>query len=293
MATRSRRNRLLDEEALHLILASSTDSDSDISELQSDVSYEASSEETIPISTCAESQTFSSGSSTVSSTQVPVDNPPTVYAELKNVVSSSPVEKISSDPEDISSSPPVRLEISTDPSFPPSSDGISTYSSTQSGHSSPSYPTDMSTTSSSTGQSGRNSPAFPSDSSTSSSPSPLFPQDCSPVSDDDSDDSLADFDIDPQSETISKKKAIFHVAEIPFNTLAQMVKTYLESIEKDPKKPIWPVPDMDRNQKRNFRKKTETFKMVNGSLRHLHIYIDEKNKVKRGEFQWQIQYVLF
>ena len=80
----------------------------------------------------------------------------------------------------------------------------------------------------------------------------MFPEDSSPHSDDDSDDSLADFDIDHKSQTISKKKAIFHVAEVIFNTLAQMVKTYLKSIEKDPKKPVWPIPDMDRNQKRNF-----------------------------------------
>ena len=271
MATRPRKNCLSDQEALDLLLASSTDSNSDVSQSESDFSDEESPEE---------ESSAPPNPQSVRTAEVPVQQSPKVYAELKPVVSSSPAESTSFC-ENISSSPPVKLGISTDPSFPPSSDGFSTYSSTQSGRSSPSYPTDMSTTSSGP-QSGRNSPVFPSDRSTSSSPSPVFPEDSSPLSDDDSDDSLADFDINPQSQTISKKKAIFHVAEIPFNTLAQMVKTYLESIEKDPKKPVWPIPDIDRNQKRNFRKKTEKFKMVNRSLRHLHIYVDEKNKVKRG-----------
>ena len=43
-------------------------------------------------------------------------------------------------------------------------------------------------------------------------------------------------------------------------------------------------PDWDRNQKGNFRRKAEKFKLVNGSLRHHHIYVDEKNKVKRGMY---------
>ena len=93
-----------------------------------------------------------------------------------------------------------------------------------------------------------------------------------------------DFDIDPKSENVNKKRAIFQVAEVPFNTLAQMIRLYLESVNKDPSKPVWPVPDMDQNQKRNFRRKAEKFKLVNGSLRHHHIYLDEKNKVKRGMY---------
>ena len=256
MATRLTKSRLSDQEALELILASSAESNSEVSESESDFTDEDIPEKKPAPSKCGSQR--SQNPQNVRSNEEPVHQSPKVYAELKPVVSSSPVEN-ASDSENISSSPPVKLEISTDPSFPPSSDGFSTYSSTQSGRSSPSYPTDMSTTSSGP-QSGRNSPVFPSDRSTSSSPNPLFPEDCSPLSDDDSDDSLADFDIDPQSQTISQKKAIFHVAEIPFNTLTQMVKTYLESIEKDPKKPVWPVPDMDRNQKRNFRKKLKNLR---------------------------------
>ena len=54
-------------------------------------------------------------------------------------------------------------------------------------------------------------------------------------------------------------------------------------MEKDPNKPIYPVPDMDKNQKRNFRRTTEKFKVINGHLKHQHIYVDEKNNVKRGK----------
>ena len=115
-------------------------------------------------------------------------------------------------------------------------------------------------------------------------PHQFFPEDKFPPSDDESDDSLVDFDIDPKSENVNKKRAVFQVAEIPFNTLAQMIQLYLESVNKDPSKPVWPVPDMDRNQKRHFRRKAEKFKLVNGSLRHHHIYMDEKNKVKRGMY---------
>ena len=75
---------------------------------------------------------------------------------------------------------------------------------------------------------------------------------------------------------------MFHIAEIPFDTLCQMVKTYLESIDKDPTKPVWPVPDMNRNQKRNFHKKTKKSKLINGILKHHHVYVNKNNKVKRG-----------
>ena len=70
--------------------------------------------------------------------------------------------------------------------------------------------------------------------------------------------------------------------EIPFSVLRQWIRTYLISIENDPNKPNYPVPDMDKNQKRNFRRTTEKFKIINGHLKHLHVYVDEKNKVKRG-----------
>ena len=83
---------------------------------------------------------------------------------------------------------------------------------------------------------------------------------------------------------MNKKRAVFQVAEVPFNTLAQMIRLYLESVNKDASKPVWPIPDMDQNQKRNFQRKAEKFKLVNSSLRHHYIYVDEKNKVKRGMY---------
>ena len=180
-----------------------------------------------------------------------------MYVELQTVAPT-----VSSESDSPNSSPhPVHLEFSTDPSFPPSLDPSSyaTYSSTMSN---------------------KSTPTFPSDQSTSNSPTPVFPKDKFPPSDDKSDDSLVDFDIDPKSENVNKKRAVFQVAEVPFNTLAQMIRLYLESVIKDPSKPVWPIPDMDRNQKRNFRRKAEKFKMVNGSLRHHHIYVDEKIKLK-------------
>ena len=97
--------------------------------------------------------------------------------------------------------------------------------------------------------SNKSTPTFPSDWSTSNSPTPVFLEDKFPPSDDESDDSLVDFDIDPKSENVNKKRAVFQVAKVPFNTLAQMIRLYLESVNKDPSKPVWPVPDMDRNQK--------------------------------------------
>ena len=181
-----------------------------------------------------------------------------MYVELQNVMPATSSES------DIptSSLHPVDLEFSTDPSFPPSSDPSSytTYSSTTSNKSTPTFPTDR---------------------STSNSPTLVFPEDKFPPSDDKSNDSLVDFDIDPKSENVNKKRAMFQVAEVSFNTLAQMIQFYLESVNKDPSKPVWPIPDMDQSQKRNFRRKAEKFKMVNSSQRHHHIYVDEKNKVKK------------
>ena len=184
-----------------------------------------------------------------------------VYVELQNVRSAT------SSKSDIPTSSPhsVDLEFSTYPSFPPSSD--------------PSSYTIYSCTTSY-----KSTPTFPSDRSTSNSPTPVFPEDKFAPSDDESDNSFVDFDIDAKSENVNNKRAVFQVAEVPFNTLAQMIRLYLESVNKDASKPVWPVPDMDRNQKRNFRRKAEKFKLVNGSLRHHHIYVDEKNKVKRGMY---------
>ena len=259
---RHRHHRYSAEEIMNAVMASSdseqltTDSD------ESDLSEVESFEETFKTSSPDGPQLQKKEKSNeIAVSPITAPNLQKVYVELQTVAPT-----VSSESDSPNSSPhPVHLEFSTDPSFPPSSDPSSytTYSSTMSN---------------------KSTPTFPSDRSTSNSPTPVFPEDKFPPSDDESDDSLVDFDIDPKSENVNKKRAVFQVAEVPFNTLAQMIWLYLESVIKDPSKPVWPVPDMDRNQKRNFRRKAEKFKMVNGSLRHHHIYVDEKNKVKRGMY---------
>ena len=108
-----------------------------------------------------------------------------VYVELQTVVPA-----MSSESDSPNSSPHlVHLEFSTDPSFPLSSDPSS-------------YTTYSSTTSN------KSTPTFPSGWSTSNSPTPVFPEDKFPPSDDESDDSLVDFDIDPKSENVNKKRAV-------------------------------------------------------------------------------------
>ena len=259
---RHRHHHYSAEEIMNAVMASSdseqlnTDSDeSNISEVESlQETFKTSSPDGLQLQKEEKSKEI-----TVSPITAP--NLQKVYVELQNVTPA-----MSSESDSPNSSPhPVHLEFSTDPSFPPSSDPSSytTYSSTMSN---------------------KSTPTFPSDWSTSNSPTPVFPKDKFLPSDDESDDSLVDFDIDPKSENVNKKRAIFQVAEVPFNTLAQMIRLYLESVNKYPSKPVWPVPDMDLNQKRNFRRKAEKFKLVNGSLRHHHIYLDEKDKVKRGMY---------
>ena len=259
---RHRHHRYSAEEIMNAVMASSdseqltTDSD------ESDLSEVESFEETFKTSSPDDPQLQKKEKSNeIAVSPITAPNSQKVYVELQTVAPT-----VSSESDSPNSSPhPVHLEFSTDPSFPPSSDPSS-------------YTTYSSTTSN------RSTLTFPSDHSTSNIPTPVFPEDKFPPSDDESDDSLVDFNIDPKSEHVNKKRAVFQVAEVPFNTLAQMVRLYLESVIKDPSKPAWPVPDMDRNQKRNFRRKAEKFKMVNGSLRHHHIYVDEKNKVKRGMY---------
>ena len=149
-----------------------------------------------------------------------------------------------------------------------------------------------STDSTSTTGSLNSSPIFHSNNSTKSNPTPYFPEDVTRSSDihndSNSGSSLADFDIEdiqiPKSETVLKKRAVLQLNEIPFSVLMQWIHTYLLSIEVDPNKPEYPVPDMDKNQKRNFRRITEKFKIFNSHLKHLNVYVDEKNKVKRGEY---------
>ena len=97
-------------------------------------------------------------------------------------------------------------------SFPPSSDSsmYSTYSSTHSTNSAQTFHTDNSTSSNST---------------------PNFPDDTFSNIDSD-DDSIKDFQIKPKSETVNKDRALFHVAEIPFDTVCQVVKNTFKALKQ-------------------------------------------------------------
>ena len=176
---------------------------------------------------------------------------PKVYTPLENVNYESPVSDIST------TSSSVNIEFTSSgentSSSPASSDSTTTY-----GH----Y-------SSTDSESHNSSPTFPSDNSTESTPTSTFPEYTPQYenhNDSDSGSSLADFDVQdlqlPKSETVTKKRAVLQLNEIPFSVLMQWVRTYLISIEKDASKPEYPVPDMDKNQKRNFRRTTEKFKIV-------------------------------
>ena len=250
------------EEIMNAVMASSDTEQLNTDSDESDISEVESFQETFKMSSPDSPQLHEKeNSNEIAVSPITAPNSQKVYVELQTVVPA-----MSSESDSPNSSPhPVHLEFSTDPSFPPSSDPSS-------------YTTYSSTTSN------KSTPTFPSDHRSSNSPTPVFPEDKFPPSDDESDNSLVDFDIDPKSENVNKKRAVFQVAEVPFNTLAQMIRLYLESVNKDPSKLVWPIPDMDRNQKQNFRKKVEKFKLVNGSLRHHHIYVDEKNKIKRGMY---------
>ena len=221
--------------------------------------------------------------------QTGTPNPPqtNTYVELKSL---QPLT-LTSDNTPKSNSSPVNLESTSTDQFPSSPDVSSDtdpfQSSPESGinplASSPSSTTSTYGTYSTT----NSSPTFLTDNSTESSPTPTFCYDnTSPQNtddDDDSDESLVDFDVETKSQTVTKKRAVMQIAEVPFAILMQWIRTYLISVEKDPNKPIYPVPDMDKNQKRNFRRTTEKFKVINGHLKHQHIYVDEKNNVKRGK----------
>ena len=183
------------EEIMNAVMASSdseqlnTDSDdSEISEVESlQETFKTSSPDVPKLQ-----QKDKSKKITVSPITSP--NSEKVYVELQNVGSATSSES------DIPTSSPhsVNLEFSTDPSFPLSSDPsrYTTYSSTMTN---------------------KSTPTFPSDRSTSNSPTPVFPEDKFVPSDDESDDSLVDFDIDPKSENVNKKRAVFQVAEVNNN----------------------------------------------------------------------------
>ena len=64
-------------------------------------------------------------------------------------------------------------------------------------------------------------------------------------------DSLDDFNLgEAISQTVSRPN--FLISKIPFRIMCMYIKRYLMSIDVDPNHPQWPVPGMDKNQKRHF-----------------------------------------
>ena len=64
-------------------------------------------------------------------------------------------------------------------------------------------------------------------------------------------DSLDDFNLgEAISETVSHPN--FLIWKIPFRIMCMYIKCYLMSVDVNPNCPQWPVPGMDKNQKRHF-----------------------------------------
>ena len=64
-------------------------------------------------------------------------------------------------------------------------------------------------------------------------------------------DSLDDFNLgEAISETVSHPN--FLISKIPFRIMCMYIKCYLMSVDVNPNCPQWPVPGMDKNQKRHF-----------------------------------------
>ena len=215
--TRNRNHRYSPEEIMNAVMASSDSEQLNTDSDESDISEVENLQETFKTSSPDGPQLQKKEKSKeIAVSPITAPNSQKENVELQNVTPAMSSESESPN----SSLHPVHLEFSTDPSFPPSSDPSS-------------YTTYSSTTSN------KSTPTFPSDRSTSNSPTPVFPEDKFPPSDDKSDDSLVDFEIDPKSENVNKKRAVFQVAEVPFNTLAQMIWLYLESVNKDPSVEYW------------------------------------------------------
>ena len=183
---RHRHHRYSAEEIMNAVMASSDSEQFSTDSDESDLSKVESFEETFNTSSPDGPQLQKKEKSTeIAVSPITAPNSQKVYVELQTV---APTVSSESDSPN-SSLHPVHLEFSTDPSFPPSSDPSS-------------YTTYSSTTSN------KSTPTFPSDRSTSNSPTPVFPEDKFPPSDDKSNDSLVDFDIDPKSENVNKKRAM-------------------------------------------------------------------------------------
>ena len=98
---------------------------------------------------------------------------------------------------------------------------------------------------------------------------------------DEMNDSIEDFDL---GETISKtvNRPNFLISKVPFRIMCMYIKRYLISIQVDPMRPQYPVPGMDKNQKRHFRRKVERYEVKRGLLYYLHKFVDKTIGYERG-----------
>ena len=96
--------------------------------------------------------------------------------------------------------------------------------------------------------------------------------------------SLDDFDLgEAISQTVSRPN--FLISKIPFRIICMYIKRYLMSIDVNPNHPQWPVPGMDKNQKRHFRWKVEHYTVKKGILYYLHKFVDKAIGYERGQYE--------
>ena len=95
--------------------------------------------------------------------------------------------------------------------------------------------------------------------------------------------SLDNFDF-ADTITCTCTRPNFLISKIPFMIMCMYIKRYLVSIQMDPSKPEWPVPGIDKNQKRHFRRKVERYTVKKGILYYLHKFSDKTIGYERGIF---------
>ena len=96
-------------------------------------------------------------------------------------------------------------------------------------------------------------------------------------------DSLDDFDLgEAISETVSRPN--FLILKIPFQIMSMYIKHYLMSTDVDPNHPQWPVPGMDKNQKRHFGRKVDCYMVKKGILYYLYKFVDKTIGYERSMY---------
>ena len=98
---------------------------------------------------------------------------------------------------------------------------------------------------------------------------------------DDMNNSLDDFDLG-EAITQMRTRLNFLISKVPFRIMCMYIKRYLTSILIDPNRPEWPVPGMDKNQKRHFRRIVERYTVKKGILYYLHKFSDKTIGYERG-----------